>query len=174
MAGSPGCEETLASPRPALSTGRLGLYIFLASYAIVFATLVMVVMILRSNSLDWPPPVRPTCHCRLACSSPAFCWRAVPCCTWPTGPGSGAITPVRTRHVPHDCVGPAVSGGADHAVRHIGHDDSVGHLRRRILHARRLSRGAHRRWAAPAHRNAGGSACGQTLRSRGRVRRQRR
>lgn len=59
MAGSPGSEETLASPRPALSTGRLGLYIFLASYAIVFATLVMVVMILRSNSLDWPPPGAP-------------------------------------------------------------------------------------------------------------------
>lgn len=36
--------------------GRLGLYIFLASYAIVFATLVSVVMILRNNSLDWPPP----------------------------------------------------------------------------------------------------------------------
>ncbi len=36
--------------------GRLGLYIFLASYAIVFATLVAVVIILRNNSLDWPPP----------------------------------------------------------------------------------------------------------------------
>lgn len=72
MAQSPGSRDTLSparldvssstrldvSPpkRPAMSMGRLGLYIFLASYAIVFATLVAVVMILRSNSLDWPPP----------------------------------------------------------------------------------------------------------------------
>jgi cytochrome c oxidase subunit 3 len=48
--------ERIAAVRPAMSMGRLGLYIFLASYAIVFATLVAVVMILRSNSLDWPPP----------------------------------------------------------------------------------------------------------------------